>query len=408
MGRCSKFFALIGLASLVLSYPAEAQNTGNSGGRSGSAYFPSDPFRDVGNALTEMNDYISSIESAELTPEDEYRIGRSVAANLIKRYGVYNDPELTSYLNLICGVLTLNSPMPVIYGGYHVQILNTSEINAFATPGGHIFLTRGMVNCATSEDALAAVIAHEIAHIQLHHGAGKIKDVKFTEDMTRIANRSAAIASKSTNNLQVRLNIFKSSTTELVNRLTTAGFDVQQERDADKLAVLLLHRSGYETSGLVDILRSLETGLRDHPSAFNRTHPAPGVRIRDAEQYLRAAQSLPKPVLAPPPPEYSAPVAQAPIQAAPLPAPVPAPVQAAPLPAPAPAKPAAQASAPLPAPAPTAQIRGGGNQASIRQTQTIAAGPPPSNTTGKSMGSAKIRRTVRFEANIRKLRQIQT
>jgi predicted Zn-dependent protease len=360
-----------------------------------------------------MNDYISSIESAELSPEDEYRIGRSVAANLIKRYGVYNDPQLTSYLNLICGVLTLNSPTPVIYGGYHVQVLNTNEINAFATPGGHIFLTRGMINCATSEDALAAVIAHEIAHIQLHHGAGKIKDVKFTEDMTRIANRSAAIASKSVTNLQVRLNIFKTSTTEMVNRLTTAGFDVQQEKDADKLAVLLLHRSGYETSGLVDVLRSLETGLRDHPSAFNRTHPAPGARIRDAEQYLRAAQSLPKPVLAPPPPEYSAPVAQATVQAAPLP--VPAPVQAAPLPAPVPVKPAAQSSAPLPAPGSTAQaalapassaqIRSGsGPQASIRQTQTIAAGPPPSNTAGKTVGSAKIRRTVRFEANIRKLR----
>src|SRR5215469_12178386 len=66
------------------------------------------------------------------------------------------------------------------FNGFYVMILDTMQFNAFASPGGHIFLTRGLVEATTSEDMLAALIAHEMAHIQLKHGLNLISSMDIT------------------------------------------------------------------------------------------------------------------------------------------------------------------------------------------------------------------------------------
>ena len=118
----------------------------------------------------------------EITPEQEYYIGRAVAANILSTYKLWNgNAALTAYLNNICMAIAINSPRPYIFNGYRLAILDSNEINAFATSGGHIFVTRGLINAAKSEDALAGVIAHEIAHIQLKHGIKAIKNSRITQ-----------------------------------------------------------------------------------------------------------------------------------------------------------------------------------------------------------------------------------
>jgi Zn-dependent protease with chaperone function len=81
---------------------------------------------------------------------------------------------LTNIQDRLDRILGETSPDFII--GIGIDDMNTGEINAFATPGAHIFLTRGLAECAGSEDALAAVIAHELAHIQLRHAEAIIKD----------------------------------------------------------------------------------------------------------------------------------------------------------------------------------------------------------------------------------------
>ncbi|HBG36499.1 MAG TPA: peptidase M48, partial [Treponema sp.] len=97
-----------------------------------------------------------------ITPEQEYYIGRSVAATLLQSYDLADEVKLTAYLNKICMALVIHSERPELYNGYHVSILDSDQINAFATSGGHILITRGLLSCAENEDALASVIAHEI------------------------------------------------------------------------------------------------------------------------------------------------------------------------------------------------------------------------------------------------------
>ena len=98
-----------------------------------------------------------------ISPEQEYIIGRSVAAKVLSNYKLYNNKEATKYVNEICTAITSSSDMPTLYNGYVVGILDSKEINAISTPGGHILVTKGLLECASSEDAVAAVFtaAHD-------------------------------------------------------------------------------------------------------------------------------------------------------------------------------------------------------------------------------------------------------
>ena len=94
--------------------------------------------------LTAVGTSTASIARASeaITPEQEYYIGRGVAASIADTYKVANKPQIEAYLNSICQTLVINSERPVIFNGYHVAVLDTDEINAFATSGGHIFITK--------------------------------------------------------------------------------------------------------------------------------------------------------------------------------------------------------------------------------------------------------------------------
>jgi predicted Zn-dependent protease len=233
---------------------------------------------DMANAISTSADSIARA-AEEITPEQEYYIGRAVGANIVKQYPLYTQsPALTAYLNKICNAIVINSPRPEIYNGYHVAILNSQEINAFATSGGHIFLTRGLIACAATEDALASVIAHEIAHIQLQHSLKAIKNSRYTEAVLTTGLSLAGAAGKG-NSLGELTSIFGESVNEITTTLITNGFSQDQEFQADTLALSLLASAGYEPSSLLDMLKSLEKNQPGKPGGFNKTHPAPAQRI---------------------------------------------------------------------------------------------------------------------------------
>jgi predicted Zn-dependent protease len=217
----------------------------------------------------------------EITPEQEYYIGRGVAANVLASYRLQSTSSaMTAYVNKIANALIINSPRPEIFNGYHVAILDSDEINAFATPGGHIFITRGLINCATSEDTLAAVIAHEVAHIQLQHGLKAIKNSRFTQALL-ITGTSAAGAAGNTTVSQLA-DTFGDSINEIVSTLVTNGYSRSQELDADSFAMSLMSLAGYEPSSMIDMLQVLERNQSSRPGGFNNTHPTPTQRISNA------------------------------------------------------------------------------------------------------------------------------
>ena len=220
----------------------------------------------------------------DITPEQEYYIGRAVGANILASYKIQgNWPDMVRYANLICNTLVINSPRPDIFNGYHVNILDSDEINAFATSGGHIFLTRGLIGCTTSEDALASVIAHEVAHIQLQHGLKAIKNSRITQALV-VTGTSAASVAASNYNLGELTNVFSESVGEIINTMVVNGYSQSQEFDADSTALALLSLAGYEPSSLIEMLKVLQQNQPAHPGGFNKTHPSPAQRITNAEK----------------------------------------------------------------------------------------------------------------------------
>jgi len=223
-----------------------------------------------------------------ITPEQEYYIGRAVAANILSNYRLWNgDPNLTSYLNLICAAIVINSPNPSLFNGYHVVILDSSELNAFATSAGHIFVTRGLINVTKTEDDLASVIAHEVAHIQLQHGIKSIKSNRLTEALFITA--AAGIGNAMGMDAEELSDVFGESVGEIVQTMVGSGYSREQEYEADIAAMHLLAAAGYQPSALIDMLNEIKT-VHAPGSGFGKTHPAPISRIYFAQRALNRFQ----------------------------------------------------------------------------------------------------------------------
>jgi beta-barrel assembly-enhancing protease len=224
----------------------------------------------------------SAAENA--TPEQEYFIGRAVAANILSNYKVYDkNPVLTAYLNYICGAIVINSPEPHLFNGYHVAILDSNDINAFTTSGGHIFLTRGLINIAKTEDALAAVIAHEVAHNQLKHSLKAIKTSRVTQAFLLTA--SAGVGVITGMDAEEFANILNESVGEIMQTMVNSGYSREQEYEADIAAMCFMAAAGYQPSGLIDMLNELKAVHRAG-LGLSKTHPGPGQRIYYAEKAL--------------------------------------------------------------------------------------------------------------------------
>jgi len=220
----------------------------------------------------------------EITPEQEYYIGRAVAANVLSVYQIQTDtPELTAYLNKVCNALVINSPRSEIFNGYHANILDSDEINAFATPGGHIFITRGLISCTTSEDTLAAVVAHEIAHIQLEHGLKAIKSSRRASAFSDGLSLAVEVGAGDSR-FPGLVNAFAGGVDEIVTNMMTKGYSRSQENDADAEALNLMALAGYEPSSLLDMLRVLEKEQPGKRGGFNNTHPTPAQRISSVQR----------------------------------------------------------------------------------------------------------------------------
>jgi beta-barrel assembly-enhancing protease len=221
--------------------------------------------------------------TAEITPEQEYYLGRAVAASLLYQYPPYNQVELNQYLNVIGQTLAQASSRPQTFGGYHFQVIDSMEINAFAAPGGLILVTRGMLRCCKSEDALAAVLAHEIAHVQDQDGLRAIKTSRLTSAFTIIAAEGAK--QYGGQNLAQLTQIFQESVEDVVNTLVVSGYSRDQERQADIEAITILRRVGYSPYAMVDMLTVMKSQTKPGSAGFAKTHP-------DARERIDAIQSL--------------------------------------------------------------------------------------------------------------------
>jgi beta-barrel assembly-enhancing protease len=267
-------FALFSCAALMKVTEVTAQVAGATGVID----------KNTASAISNSSKAIGSA-AEEITPQQEYYIGRAVAGNILTTYKLWNgSPVLNAYLNNICASIVINSPRPDIYNGYHVAILDSNEINAFATSGGHILITRGLINAASSEDMLAGVIAHEIAHIQLQHSIKAIKSSRITQAL--MVTGTSAVGAAAGMNVNQLTDVFNESVGEIVQTMVSNGFSQTQEFDADNKALSLMAGAGYNPQGLIDMLNQLKAIQSSTSGGFNKTHPSPDQRIANASKSI--------------------------------------------------------------------------------------------------------------------------
>jgi predicted Zn-dependent protease len=208
-----------------------------------------------------------------------------VSAKLLSSYPPKLDSAKTKYLNEIGMALAGVSDTPETFGGYHFVIIDSPKINAMSAPSGFVFISSGFIEVLPDEDALAAVLAHEIAHVVRRDGANAISNAKLFSALSEASAQGASIAVGQTGapGLALLTDALSESVDGVVEKLISKGFDRSQEYRADLYAAQLLQRAGYDPAALVRVLKILESETGKENGGWFATHPAPADRIEELE-----------------------------------------------------------------------------------------------------------------------------
>ncbi|MGQ0658555.1 MAG: M48 family metalloprotease [Chromatiales bacterium] len=227
-----------------------------------------------------------------MSENQELAIGRKMHAQVLKEYGQYPDPELQTYVQQVGEELASASDRPQLI--YRFTVLDSAEVNAFALPGGYIYITRGILAYMNSEAELASVLGHEIGHVTARHAVRQ-----YT------AAQAASIGASIGSIFLPELRTFGGG--QLVNLLGTAflrGYGREHELEADGLGARYMARNGYDATAMLDVLGTLknqevfESVLAKQEGREPRvyhgifsTHPDSDARLKEVVGAARALQT---------------------------------------------------------------------------------------------------------------------
>lgn len=209
-------------------------------------------------------------------PEKEREIGFGIAATMAGRYPIVNDAALNEYVSLVGATVAEQS----IRGSeveFHFAVLDTDDVNAFAAPGGYIFVTRGALALMTSESELAGVLAHEVAHVDEKHVLDGIRQAGTMQAASDEAQLSGplldAISGKGAS-------------------LLLSGLSREDEMEADSLGMLYAAAVGYRPDGMIRFLEHVSSAVEQQEgglAAFASSHAATADRLDAIRRQIAAA-----------------------------------------------------------------------------------------------------------------------
>ena len=191
----------------------------------------------------QINPATGNKEISLMSTKEEDIIGKQEHDKIIKEYGIYDDDILDNYINSLGNFLVSTSELS--NKKFTFTILDTPIVNAFALPGGYIYLTRGLLALCDNEAQLAGVISHEIGHVTARHSARRYTKTIGTNLILNILNTL-------TKN-QITSNLLGQTA-----GLYLLSYSRTQEYEADKLALRYMTRAGFETTQMATFLSQME------------------------------------------------------------------------------------------------------------------------------------------------------
>lgn len=228
---------------------------------------------DVAKAISGAGTAISGF--MPISYDEERSIGAAMALQVVNRYhGIVEQDQIMKYVNLVGSAVALTCDRPNI--PYHFAVLDDPSINAFATPGGYVFVTRGLLRHIQNEAELAAVLGHEIGHITAKHILEIIQRSKKIEGITKVG---LAFYDKNPESFQ---RLVDTATKKLLDE----GLDQEKELEADRLGAIFAARAGYDPTAYIAVLERLRT-LKGEDLKLFKTHPNFTLRIENVRQALQ-------------------------------------------------------------------------------------------------------------------------
>ncbi len=199
----------------------------------------------------------SGLVYSEIGPVQEFQLGRAVAARVLPLYPVLpqNDPR-SVYVNKLGHVIVAASNDPMPYHGYNFVVLDTEEVNAFAVPGGFVFVTTGMLKFLNDEDELAAILGHEMGHIELRHGMRAVGTEKVLKLFSMLKELGTAKGQGGEGESVLAAEV-KKMVDEVFEKMFTSvrnGYGIETESQADWRSIQLSQALGYDTMALYEVL----------------------------------------------------------------------------------------------------------------------------------------------------------
>lgn len=217
--------------------------------------------------------------SQEMDYKSERAIGERLAVEGLRRYGMpVQNQVLQSYVNLVGTAVAMNSPRPNI--PYRFVVIESPVQNAFACPGGIIFVTSALVKIMNTEAQLAGILAHEVGHVAHRHALKSIQRAQFFSGVGQIT----AATMKGDKGAQ-----FESMIGDLQNVLFDKGLDQNMEYEADATAMETAYRTGYNPVGIMEVLvelKRIEASTPNKKGSWFSTHPPLSSRIAKNEAQM--------------------------------------------------------------------------------------------------------------------------
>jgi beta-barrel assembly-enhancing protease len=235
------------------------------------------------------NPVTGETQYVDITPEQEIALGLEAAPQMAAEFGGLDEnANDQAILDEVGNRIVLSSPAGRSSYEFDFHLLDDDQtINAFALPGGQVFITRALYDRLQTEGELAGVLGHEIGHVVARHSAEHIAKAKLTEGLTGAAVIAAYDPENPSSASRAQIAV-------LVGQLINLKFGRDDELESDYLGVCFIADSGYDPNELVrvmEVLASAQTG--DRPPEFFSTHPNPENRIQRIQQAIQNIDSCP-------------------------------------------------------------------------------------------------------------------